>query len=136
MLRVKTYLDKSRINGIGVFAGEDIPRGKTVWEFNPLVDFVYSIEEWTRLLNSISSESSQHILKYSYKSNGKYYLCVDSAQFMNHEDHQYNIANNPQNDTMYARRFINKDEELLCNYFEFCDEDDYNLGRLSKRQGI
>ena len=30
MYRVKTYLDRSLINGIGVFAGEDIPAGTLI----------------------------------------------------------------------------------------------------------
>jgi SET domain-containing protein len=130
MLRIKTYLDKSPVNGIGIFAGEDIPRGKIIWEFNPLVDFVYSGEEWDNLTKTISPESLQHVLKYAYKSKGRYYLCVDSAQFMNHNTDSHNIGNNPENNTMFARRNIKRGEELLCNYFEYCDSDDHNLSQI------
>jgi uncharacterized protein len=130
MLKIKTYLDKSPVSGIGIFAGEDIPEGKIIWEFNPLVDFVYSSKEWNNLTRGISSESLQHVLRYTYKSNGKYYLCVDSAQFMNHADDSCNVGNNSENDTMFARRNIKRGEELLCNYFEYCDSDDYNLSQI------
>ena len=130
MLKIKTYLDKSAINGIGIFAGEDIREGKIIWEFNPHVDLVYSDEEWNDLARSISAESLQHVLRYTYKSNGKYYLCVDSAQFMNHGVAQYNIGNDSENDTMFARRNIKRGEELLCNYFEYCDSDDFNLSQI------
>lgn len=130
MLRIKAYLDKSLINGIGIFAGEDIPEGKIIWEFNPLVDIVYSGEEWNNLTRGISPESLQHILRFTYKSNGKYYLCVDSAQFMNHGNDSYNVGNNSENDTMFARRSIKQGEELLCNYFEYCDSDDFNLSQI------
>lgn len=136
MLKVKTYLDKSPVNGIGIFANEDIPQGKIIWEFNHFVDLVFSSEEWDNLTKSISFESLQQVLKYTYKSNGKYYLCVDSAQFMNHNDDQYNIGNNSQNDTMFARWDIKRGEELLCNYFEYCDSDDYNLSRIRKSPEI
>jgi SET domain-containing protein len=33
MLLVKTYLDKSAIHGLGVFAGEVIRKGAKVWRF-------------------------------------------------------------------------------------------------------
>ena len=132
MLKVDTYLDKSPVSGIGIFAGENIPKGKIVWEFNPWVDIVYTSEEWNHLKNDISPESLKHVLKYTYKSDDKYYVCVDSAQFMNHSSDQYNVGNNPENDTMFARRNIDKGEELLCNYFEYCDADDYNLSLLKQ----
>lgn len=132
MLKIKTYLDKSLVNGIGIFAGEDIPKGKIIWEFNPLVDLVYSGQEWGKLTEGISAESLEHVQKYAYKSSGKYYLCVDSAQFMNHQSDQYNVGNNPENDTMFARREIKRGEELLCNYFEYCDPDDYNITFLNE----
>ena len=38
MYLVKTYLDKSGIHGMGVFAGEDIPKGTIVWDFVEGVD--------------------------------------------------------------------------------------------------
>lgn len=127
MLTIKTYLDKSSVDGIGIFAGEDIPKGKIVWKFNPWVDIVYTREEWDQLKKDISPESFNQVLKFTYKSNGNYYVCVDSAQFMNHSKDQFNVGNNPENDTMFARCNIEKGEELLCNYFEYCDWDDYNI---------
>lgn len=131
MLKVDTYLDKSPVSGIGIFASEDIPKGKIVWEFNPWVDIVYSSEEWRDLKNEICSESFKQVVKYAYKSNGNYYVCVDSAQFMNHSTDQFNVGNNSENDTMFARRNIERGEELLCNYFEYCDADDHNLTILN-----
>ena len=49
MLLVKTYLDKSLIHGVGVFADEFIKKGTLMWEFNPLIDVVLThIERVTR----------------------------------------------------------------------------------------
>jgi len=45
MLLIKTYLDKSPIHGIGVFAGEFIKKGTQVWEFNPLIDIILTPEQ-------------------------------------------------------------------------------------------
>ena len=33
MLLVKTYLDKSRIHGLGVFAAQPICKGAKIWRF-------------------------------------------------------------------------------------------------------
>ena len=38
MLMVSTYLAPSAIEGLGVFAGEFIERGRLVWSLNPLFD--------------------------------------------------------------------------------------------------
>ena len=38
MLKVKTYLDKSSIHGIGLFANQDIKKGTLVWAFTEGVD--------------------------------------------------------------------------------------------------
>ncbi len=38
MLLVKTFLDKSAIHDIDLFAAEGIRKGTVVWKFNPLVD--------------------------------------------------------------------------------------------------
>ena len=40
MLLVDTYIDKSPIHGVGVFAKEDIAKGTIVWEDNPVFDII------------------------------------------------------------------------------------------------
>ena len=42
MLLVKTYLDRSPIHGLGVFAAEFIRKGTRVWRFVESFDRVYS----------------------------------------------------------------------------------------------
>lgn len=127
MLKIATYLDKSSINGIGVFAAEPIERGQTVWEFNPAVDFVFTARQWKKKLGSVTAHAREALRRYSYKSDNKFYLCNDNSQFMNHSESLNNIANNNTNDSMFAARKIAIGEELLCNYFEYSDEDDYHL---------
>lgn len=127
MLKIATYLDKSSINGIGVFAAEPIELGQTVWEFNPAVDFVFTARQWKRKLTSVTPHAREALRRYSYKSANKFYLCNDNSQFMNHSETLNNIHNNNIDDSMYASRMIKIGEELLCNYFEYSDEDDYHL---------
>lgn len=127
MLKVATYLDKSSINGIGIFAAEPIKRRQIVWEFNPAVDFVFTARQWKKKLASVTPHAQEALRRYSYKSNNKFYLCNDNSQFMNHSETLNNIINNNLNDAMFAMRKIAIGEELLCNYFEYSDEDDYHL---------
>ena len=131
MLKVKTYLDVSPVHGIGVYAGEDIPEGEVVWEFNPYVDLVYTPEQWSAIEARVSCHSMEAMRRYSYKEGGRYYLCLDNAQFMNHSQEDYNIINKKDN-TMLAWKDIKRGNELLCNYFEYSDPDDVHLQYLTK----
>ena len=124
MLKVKTYLDASSVHGIGIFAGEDIPKGSVIWEFNPYVDLVYTPEQWCSLGANISIQSFAALKRYSYKEKGNYYVCLDNAQFMNHSAVDFNVGDNREGNNMLARRDIRMGEELLCNYFQYSDSDD------------
>ena len=130
MLKINTYLDRSKLSGVGLFAAEDIQRNRIIWEFNPAVDLVFTTDRWESLLTGVAAPSRDALRRYSYKSNNLLYLCTDNAQFMNHGDITKNIGNNAANDTMYALRDIHAGEELLCDYFEFSDTDDYHLRHI------
>lgn len=130
MLKINTYLDRSKLSGVGLFAAEDIQRGRIIWEFNPAVDLMFTTEQWESLLAGVAAPARDTLRRYSYKSHNLLYLCTDNAQFMNHGGETKNIGNNAGDDTMYALRDINAGEELLCDYFEFSDNDDYHLGRI------
>ena len=49
MLLVKTYLDKSSIHGLGVFASQVIRKGTKVWRFVDGFDRVYSPTQFAKL---------------------------------------------------------------------------------------
>jgi hypothetical protein len=130
MFTIDTYLDRSSLHGIGVFAAQDIARGRVVWEYNPLLDLEFSREQWQRIQQQASPHSFKHIRRYSYKEDNRFYVCLDNAQFMNHSSDAPNVANVKSNNTMVAKTDIRKGEELLCDYFEYCDSDDYNLMQI------
>jgi len=130
MFTINTYLDRSTIQGIGVFAAEDIAKGKVVWVFNPLLDIELNGAQWTELEQTISTQSFKVVQRYAYKENNKFYLCVDNAQFMNHSDDHFNVGNNKTDNTMAAKTAIRKGDELVCNYYEYCDPDDVNLLKI------
>jgi hypothetical protein len=127
MLKVKTYLDRSAIHGIGLFAGDDIDEGAEVWVFNQHIDLLFTPVQWEALLESLVPAGRGTIRRYSYKENGRYCLCLDNAQFMNHSPDGYNVGNDKEKNIMFARVGIRTGEELLCNYLDYSDSDDYHL---------
>ncbi len=116
MLQVRTYIDKSRIDGIGLFAGEFIPKGKIVWKFVKGLDFVIKKDR----LNKLSKIDKSFVLHFGYydAKKGGYVICVDDARFFNHAENP-NTDNPVDEDFTYASKDIQKGEEITCNYFEF-----------------
>ena len=118
MLLVRTRLDKSEIDGIGLFADEFIPAGSVVWERNLMIDLELTRSEIERL----ASTSRGQVLKYSYLDlkSGKYIFCGDDARFFNHSDEPncLDIAG-PENGVTIACRDIAAGEELTCDYSLF-----------------
>ncbi len=62
MLLIKTYLDTRKIlhAGIGLFAGEFIPKGTIVWKFDEGIDMLFTDEEFS---NAPETKKEQ-IIKY------------------------------------------------------------------------
>ena len=139
MLNVNTYLDRSSIHGIGLFAGQKIMSGSMVWEFNPAVDLVYSLDQWDSLKANITAQSFINLVRLSYKEAGHIYICMDNAQFMNHSEICANIVHGATMNKMHAVRNIDKGEELLCNYLSYSDPDDYHVRYIThtcKEEGL
>lgn len=116
MLVIETYLDKSIIDGIGVFSKNDLPKGTIIWKFNPHLD---------RILYGNDHRSSiemRFLKKYAYYDIQlrHWILCVDNDRFTNHSDD----PNTGPNDAgeVYALRDIIAGEELTVNYW---DIDEY-----------
>ncbi|MGV1098243.1 SET domain-containing protein [Thiovibrio sp. JS02] len=133
MFTIDTYLDRSTVHGIGVFTGQDLAAGQVIWQFNPLVDLVFSPEKWREVEQHIAPQSFAMLQRYAYKENGSFHLCLDNAQFMNHCDANANVANDRDTNTMFAKIPLKKGEELLCNYFEYSDDDDFHLEGIRGR---
>jgi len=114
MLLVKTYIDKSNIQGIGLFAGEDIAEGTAIWRFVEGFDFVISKSNF----QDLPEITKEWILTYAYfnTKEGGYVICTDNGRFANHS-----LNNNITDcfDLSIAKRNIYKGEELTCNYFDF-----------------
>ena len=112
MLLVKTYLDKSPIHGIGVFAGERIAKGTKMWRFVEGYDHCYSLKQFAKLPKQ-AREFMQH---YAYRVDGEVLFTVDNDRHMNHADKPNTYL---RNGYVIATRTIRKGEEITVDYREF-----------------
>jgi SET domain-containing protein len=109
MLLVKTYLDKSAIHGLGVFAGEYIRKATRVWRFVEGFDRVYSPQEFAKL----PKPARDFIQRYGYRVDGEILLTVDHDHHINHSED----ANTAwRNGHIVASRNIAKGTEITNNY--------------------
>ncbi|MEK6817633.1 MAG: SET domain-containing protein [Nanoarchaeota archaeon] len=115
MLLVKTHLDKSKVQGIGLFADEFIPKGTLIWKFVSGFDFALKKEN----LNKLPEVAKSWVLHYGYYNEGEggHVICVDNGRFMNHSENSNTTDTNIIG--TIAIRDIKKGEEITCNYFEF-----------------
>jgi uncharacterized protein len=116
MLLVRTYLDRSSLHGIGLFAAELISSGTAVWRFTPGFDF----ELDPSLIEAQPPHFRERLLHYGYIDPrlDRYILCCDDARFLNHSD-------NPNLETDFTRerhgvdialRDIAAGEEMTVDY--------------------
>ena len=114
MLRVRTYLAASPIEGIGLFAAEPIPRGALVWKLDDRFDRSYDLRDIPaedRLLHDM-------LARYGYRTSAApvVVLCGDDARFMNHSP----TANTDEIGEMtIATADIAAGEEITCDYAKF-----------------
>ncbi|OJT22501.1 hypothetical protein BO221_22265 [Archangium sp. Cb G35] len=112
MIRVKSYISHSSIHGIGLFAGEPIPKGTVIWLLDEPIDQRFTpadVAKMTPLMKAF-------LARYAYCEQGTLVLCGDHARFMNHSPNS-SCGNDPNRRfTTLALRDIAKDEELTDNY--------------------
>ena len=113
MLLVKTYLGKSKIHGLGVFAGEFIRKGKKIWRFVDGFDRVYSPKQFARLPKA----ARDFIRFHGYRVDGEILLTVDHDRHMNHSPDANTDWNN--NGYIVATRDIPKGAEITNDYRMF-----------------
>jgi len=121
MLIVKTSVRLGSIEGLGLFAEEKIPKGATVWQYNPRFDISFDPQE----VGKMPPLQKELIKRYAYLSteSGKYIYCIDDARFMNHSSSKNNLDVVPFPGEPETRGVANRDiktgEEILINYRTF-----------------
>lgn len=121
MYLVKTYVDKSPIEGIGSFAGEDIKAGTVVWRWHCGRDWTFTVQQMISSSEDVSNRVT--LVKHSWRKGNTYYYCIDDAKYQNHSYDPNTISQDVGHEMLQiACRDIKKGEEITCNYAEF-DED-------------
>ena len=115
MLIVKTYIDKSPIHGIGLFAAEDILKDTIVWTFNPQIDSIIRKDE----MSDVPEHVRAFLTKYAWVDNdGHWRIGVDNDKYINHADNP-NTSFLPAPYVFIALRDIRNDEEITQDYAEY-----------------
>ena len=112
MLLVKTYLDKSAIHGLGVFAGELIRKGTKIWRFVEGFDHAYSPKQFAKL----PKPAREFLKNYGYRVDGEILFTVDNDRHINHSEDPNTFL---KSGYAIARRNIRKGEEITNDYREF-----------------
>ena len=125
MLVISTYVEKSEIEGLGLFAGQDIKEGDIVWFLDPTVDTIIPEDRFEGILNWLPKDHAENFKKWSYKREDDYVLCADNTKFANHSDTPNLGGDHKQYDV--ALRDIKVGEELTYDYRVFDIESDFKL---------
>jgi hypothetical protein len=112
MLLVKTYLDKSPIHGLGVFAGQPIRKGAKIWRFVFGFDRYYTRKKLAKL----PKPARDFIKLHGYQWKKEILLSMDHDTFMNHADEANTYY---QNGYVIARCDIREGEEITNDYRAF-----------------
>jgi SET domain-containing protein len=112
MLLIKTYLDKSSIHGIGVFAGERIRKDQKIWRFAPGFDRFFT----RKRLAKLPKEAREFIKLHGYQWKNEILLSMDYDTFMNHSESPNTYY---KNGFVLARVSIRKGEEITNDYRSF-----------------
>jgi len=127
MLVISSYIEKSEIEGLGLFAGQDIEEGDIIWYLDPTIDHVFSKNCYDHLIDTIEYEHVERLEKWCYKRGDDYILCSDNTKFANHSDTP-NCRSLGQYDV--ALRNIKKGEELTYDYRFIDDELKEKRGKI------
>lgn len=127
MLLIPTYVAPSRIEGVGVFAAEDIPAGTLIWTLDPRLDRLLSPEEVAALPDVHQAFVERY--GYPYPHDPRMTIVeLDNGRFMNHSLAPNTRFSDP--DAGFTRVAIAAHEELTCNYAEFDPAFEMLPGRL------
>jgi uncharacterized protein len=117
MLLIDTYLDKSKINGVGVFAKENVKKGEKIKEVRPEFEIEFDKENLPRMPLALA----RMVDNYAYereKGSKIVVLGIDNEKYLNHSD-------DPSvNDDGIALKDINIGDEITINYRDFDDSID------------
>ena len=112
MLLVKTYLDRSKIHGLGVFAAEFIAKETKIWRFVEGYDRCWTPKQFAKL----PKQARDYLKDYAYNADGEILFTVDNDHYINHSERANTFW---KNGYVIATRNIPKGAEITNDYREF-----------------
>lgn len=114
-------IDKSELNGLGVFTNENIKEGDVLFKASPALDIELTKEQFGML----EEVEKRDFIHYGYldKRTSTYKLDFDTAlRFLNYAK-DGNVYQDKEHMETYliAKRDIKKDEEITFDYLEVMD---------------
>ena len=127
-MRIKNYVAPSTIQGLGLFAAEDLPKDTLIWTFENAFDRGYTREEF-EVLDPLVHE---YFDTYGYRDKwtGLYCITADNDRFTNHADTPNTYFDDEGN--WYALHDIRKGEEITADYRAFCADWEAYLPEMLK----
>lgn len=113
---VRNYVGPSAIEGVGIFAGEAIPKGAVIWTLDDRYDLLLTAVE----IEAMDPLQRDFVDRYGYPHMTRPGLIVveyDNGRFMNHSEEPNTDFTDPV--LGYATRNIAAGEEITCNYRDF-----------------
>ena len=119
MFLIDTYLDKSKIEGVGVFAKENIKKGQLIKEVRPDFEIEFNKDNLPKMPLALAKFINTHA--YERELGSKILVMgIDNEKYLNH-------SNNPSvNDNGIALKDIKIGDEITVDYKDF----DVNINKL------
>ena len=117
MFLIDTYLDKSKIEGVGVFAKENVKKGEKIKEVRPEFEIEFDKENLPRMPLALARLIDNYAYEREKESN-IVVLGIDNEKYLNHSD-------DPSvNDDGIALKDIKIGDEITIDYRDFDDSID------------
>ena len=125
MLLIDTYLDKSPIQGMGVFAKNAISKGAVIWRLDERFDRLIEVGVYESMTGPVKNYLDRYC--YPRRSDPRFIVFeADDARYMNHaDDPNFGFLSESE---AAALRDIAAGEELTCDYSIFFEDGFEFLG--------
>ena len=112
MFLIDTYLDKSKIQGVGVFSKENIKKGQLIKEVRPDFEIEFNKDNLPKMPLALAKLIDTHA--YERELGSKILVMgIDNEKYLNHSD-------NPNvDDNGIALRDIKISDEITVDYKDF-----------------
>lgn len=125
MLLIDTYIDKSPIQGLGVFARKAIAKDTVIWRLDDRFDRLIEVDAYENTTGPVKTYLDRYC--YPRRSDPRFVVFeADDARYMNHADDP-NFGYLSENEAV-ALRDIASGEEITCDYNVFFEDGFEFLG--------